>query len=163
MSDLDLLTTNEGVISALNRAGAIYARQHQLDVRTFGKTIAAIVAVEGEGGSLPAWAISDAALDPAQVGPVARRALEAMLGSPPAEGLQAAAAHAISDEMAGRPHLVDPISIGIGCGTLLALAVLSKWSWSKEKGHQFGTGFPDLDKVLGKVGTIIDKLSKIGS
>ena len=158
MTQVDQLTTNEGVISALNRAGIIYARRHQLDVPTLAKTIMAIVAVEGEGHTLPSWALGDASPDPAEAGPIARKALEAMLASPPAEGLEGAAAEAIRDELAGRPHLVDPLSIGIGCGTLLALALMSKWSWSKSGGHQFATGFPDLDKVLGKVGAIIGKL-----
>ena len=73
MSDLDRLTTNEGLINALNRAGVYYARRHQLDAPTLGRIISALVAVEGEGGSLPDWVTSNAKPDPSQTGPLVDR------------------------------------------------------------------------------------------
>lgn len=158
MSELDRLTTDEGALHALARACVIYAQRHELDVRTLRRTVTAIVAVEAAPGTLPDWATGDAAPDPKQAGPLARRVLREMLDSPPAEGLHAAAADAIAEELGGRPHLVDPLTLGIGAGVLLGLALLSKWSWSRKEGHKFEPGFPELDKVLGKVGEILSKL-----
>ena len=54
--------------------------------------------------------------------------------------------------------MADPVLAG--AGTLLALAILSKWSWSRETGHRFQSGFPDLDKALAKIGEIIARLPK---
>ena len=81
-----------------------------------------------------------------------------MLVSPPAEGLHAAAADAISEELSGRAQMADPVLVG--AGTLVALAILSKLSWSHDKGLRIESGFPDLDKALAKIGEIIAKLPK---
>ena len=155
MSDLQRLT-DEGAVNALKRSAAIYARRHDLDLPTLGRVVQAMVAVEAGDSVLPDWATGGAEPNPAQVGPMARSALDAMLRSPPAEGLYAAASDAIAEELSGRAQIAD-IAL-LGCGMVLALAILSKWSWSKDKGHQFAPGFPDLDKVLGKIGGIIRSL-----
>lgn len=159
MSDLDRLTTDEGLVSALNRSAVIYAQRHNLDVSTLSRTVSAILAVDALDAVLPAWATGAAAPDPKEAAPIARAALAAMLNSPPSEGLYAAANDAIAEELAGRPHFVDPLTLSIGGTFVLALALLSKWSWSAKDGHKFASGFPDLDKVLGRIGEIFKKLS----
>lgn len=157
MADLDRLT-NEGAVSALRRSAAIYARRHALDVRTLHRMVAAITASEAAPDSLPSWLSGQGTPDWEVAGPLARRALQAMLDSPPAEGLHAAAADAVADELAGRAQAIDPLTLGIGGAVLIALGLLSKWSYSPEHGHRFESGFPDLDKVLEKLGAIFRKL-----
>lgn len=154
MSDLDRLTTDESVINALRRSASIYARRHNLDEHTFARVVQAIVAAEGVTESLPEWVSGGPVTASAQTGQIARRALEAMLNSPPQEGLHAAAADAIAEELKGRGQ---SLVLEAG-GVLLALAILSKWSWSRQDGHRFETGFPGLDGILDKVGKILANL-----
>lgn len=156
MSGLSIPTTDEGVVNALRRFAVIYARRHDLDLRTLSRMIRATIAVEAAEATLPPWAVTETEHDLAQIAPIARNALQAMLASPPEEGLHAAAADAIAEELSGRAQMVDPVLVH--AGTLVALAILSKLSWSSGKGFRVESGFPGLDKVLAQLSKIIAKL-----
>ena len=100
---------DEAALRALSRAGEIYARRHQLDAET-SRPHRAGDGRTGGGGACPSWARGrGTATVASEAAPIARRALQAMLDSPAAEGLHAAAADAIAEEMAGKPHLVELI------------------------------------------------------
>ena len=146
--------TDQGCVDALGLVGARFLTRKQLDL----KTSLAFVRASAEATPIPEWA-QHPERNAAIAGPVARRALQAMLDGDD-QRLQGLARGAIAEQEGPTGEVADLLIAG---GFLIALALLSKGSYSRSKGLKFDVGFPDLAKVLDSAGKLLSAIMGGGS
>jgi hypothetical protein len=145
--------SDDGCVAALSLVGVRVLSRAQLDL----KTSAAFVRASADGAAIPQWA-EHPAQHLAVSGPVARFVLKAFLEGDD-ERLQRLARGAIAEQEGAAGQVVEWIVAG---GFLIALAILSKTSYSKEKGLELAPGFPDLAKVLDDAAKLLSAATGVG-
>ena len=146
--------SNETCITVLAQVGQKYVKNAGYDARTVDKMID--VTVRSEVSELPAW-YSDPAQSIDEAGPLARRMLEEMLNSED-DRLSTLVQNEVSQSQSqiDKAQIVDLL---VGGGFLIALAVISKLKYSKDKGWELEPGFPQLAEVLDKAGNLVGKIT----
>ncbi|QHN03043.1 hypothetical protein FTO74_06410 [Granulicella sp. WH15] len=151
--DLSKLS-NETCVAVLAQVGEKYVKNAGYDARTVDKMVD--VTVRSEVSKLPDW-YSDPTQSIDTTGPLARRLLEEMLDSGD-ERLATLVQNEIrqAQSQVGKAQIVDLL---VGGGFLIALAVISKLKYSKDKGWELEPGFPQLAEVLDKAGKLVEKIT----
>jgi hypothetical protein len=142
----------EACIRVLAKTGQSYVEHVGYDAHTVSALLTAKIDLD-----LPEHPDWEERLDPKVFGPIAKRMLNEALASDDTR-LRRLVDAEIAEQASPHGQMVDPITLSIGGGILISMAIISKFGWTKEKGPQVLPGFPGLAEVLKECGKILDKL-----